>query len=127
MSLNFFTGMGRLTKDPELRYTANSDAVVSFTVAIDDDYDKNKTVFVECVAWRKTAEFVSRYFKKGKMIAFSGRYSVRHWEKDGSTHYKSEIVVEKVWFCGDREQAASVTPTQPVFVEMDGGEEELPF
>ena len=95
--------MGRLTRDPELRHTGTGTAVCSFTVAIDNGYGENRqTDYVNCVAWNKTAEFVDKYFGKGKLIALIGRITTRSWEgQDGKKNYATEIVVNEVSFCGD--------------------------
>ncbi len=77
--------MGRLTKDPELRRTGNQTPVCTFSIAVDNGYGENKhTDFINCVTWNRTAEFVSKYFTKGKMIIVIGRISARSWEgQDG--------------------------------------------
>ena len=92
--------MGRLTRDPELRHTGTGAAVCSFSVAVDNGYGENRqTDFINCVAWNKTAEFVSNYFSKGKMIIVVGRISTRTWEgQDGKKNYSTEVVVNEVSF-----------------------------
>lgn len=92
--------MGRLTRDPELRHTGTGTAVCSFSIAIDNGYGENKqTDFINCVAWNKTAEFVSNYFSKGKMIIVIGRISTRSWEgQDGKRNYATEVVASEVSF-----------------------------
>ena len=88
--LNHITIMGRLTRDPELRRTGSGVAVASFTVAVDRDFGgrdggEKETDFIDCVAWRQTGEFVSKYFTKGSMIVVSGRLQIRSWtDKDGN-------------------------------------------
>ena len=87
--LNHITIMGRLTRDPELRRTGSGVAVASFTVAVDRDYaadgQERETDFIDCVAWRNTGEFVSKYFTKGSMAVVSGRLQIRSWsDKDGN-------------------------------------------
>ena len=102
--LNHIVIMGRLTKDPELRRTGTGVAVTSFTVAVDRDFaDKQsgekETDFIECVAWRQTGEFVSKYFSKGRMAVVSGRLQVRKWKNDaGENRYTTEIVADNVYF-----------------------------
>lgn len=95
--------MGRLTRDPELRHTGSGTPVCSFTLAIDNGYGENRqTDFINCVAWNKTAEFVDKYFSKGKLIALIGRITTRSWEgQDGKKNYATEVVVSEVSFCGD--------------------------
>lgn len=92
--------MGRLTKDPELRHTNSEKAVTTFTVAIDNGYGENKkTDFINCVAWEKTAEFIEKYFEKGRMIVVSGRISTRSWEgQDGRKNFVTEVVVNEAYF-----------------------------
>ncbi len=92
--------MGRLTRDPELRHTGTGTPVCSFTVAIDNGYgDNRQTDFINCVAWNKSAEFVSNYFTKGKMIIVVGRISTRSWEgQDGKRNYATEVVASEVSF-----------------------------
>ena len=88
--LNHITIMGRLTRDPELRYTQTQTPVASFTLAVDRDYsnrdtNERQTDFIDCVAWRSTAEFVSKYFQKGSLSVVSGRLQLRDWtDKDGN-------------------------------------------
>lgn len=92
--------MGRLTRDPELRHTGTGTPVCSFSIAIDNGYGENRqTDFINCVAWNKTAEFVSNYFTKGKMIIVIGRISTRSWEgQDGKKNYATEVVASEVSF-----------------------------
>lgn len=92
--------MGRLTRDPELRHTGTGTPVCSFSIAIDNGYGENRqTDFINCVAWNKTAEFVSNYFSKGKMIIVIGRISTRSWEgQDGKRNYATEVVASEVSF-----------------------------
>ena len=99
--LNHIVIMGRLTKDPELRRTENGTAVTSFTLAVDRDFGKEEkeTDFIDCVAWRQTGEFVSKYFAKGRMAAVSGRLQIRSWtDKDGNKRRQAEIVADNVYF-----------------------------
>ena len=102
--LNHIVIMGRLTRDPELRRTGSGIAVASFSVAVDRDFGKNEngekeTDFIDCVAWRQTGEFVSKYFTKGSMIVVSGRLQVRSWtDKDGNKRRTAEVVADNVYF-----------------------------
>ena len=102
--LNHITIMGRLTRDPELRRTGTGVAVASFTVAVDRDFGgrdggERETDFIDCVAWRQTGEFVSKYFTKGSMIVVSGRLQVRNWnDKDGNKRRTAEVVADNVYF-----------------------------
>ena len=101
--LNHIIVMGRLTRDPELRYTDSQIPVAGFTVAVDRDRapegQEKETDFIDCVAWRKTGEFVSKYFTKGSMIVVSGRLQIRNWtDKDGGKRRTAEIVAENCYF-----------------------------
>ena len=106
--LNHISIMGRLTRDPELRRTGSGIAVASFTVAVDRDFGKNEngekeTDFIDCVAWRNTAEFVSKYATKGRMVAVSGRLQIRGWtDKDGNKRRTAEVVADNVYFGDSR-------------------------
>ena len=102
--LNHITIMGRLTRDPELRRTGSGVAVASFTVAVDRDFGgreggERETDFIDCVAWRQTGEFVSKYFTKGRMAVVSGRLQIRSWtDKDGNKRRTAEVVADNVYF-----------------------------
>lgn len=102
--LNHIVIMGRLTRDPELRRTGSGIAVASFTVACDRDFGgkdggEKETDFIDCVAWRNTGEFISKYFAKGRMIVVSGRLQVRNWtDKEGNKRRTAEILVESAYF-----------------------------
>ena len=102
--LNHIVIMGRLTRDPELRRTGTGTAVASFSVAVDRDFGgrdggEKDTDFIDCVAWRQTGEFVSKYFTKGRMIVVSGRLQIRSWtDKDGNKRRTAEVVADNVYF-----------------------------
>ena len=102
--LNHIVIMGRLTRDPELRRTGSGIAVTSFSVAVDRDFGKNEngekeTDFIDCVAWRSTGEFVSKYFTKGSMVVVSGRLQIRSWtDKEGNKRRTAEVVADNVYF-----------------------------
>ena len=102
--LNHIVIMGRLTRDPELRRTGSGIAVASFTVAVDRDFSgrdggEKETDFIDCVAWRQTGEFVSKYFTKGRMAVVSGRLQIRSWtDKDGNKRRTAEVVADNVYF-----------------------------
>jgi single-strand DNA-binding protein len=102
--LNHITIMGRLTRDPELRTTQSGVSVTSFTVAVDRDFGgrdggERQTDFIDCVAWRQTGEFVSKYFHKGSMIVVSGRLQSRKWQdRDGNNRTNWEIQADNVYF-----------------------------
>lgn len=103
--------MGRLCKDPELRHTQSGTAVASFSLAVDRDFrDKQTgektTDFIDCVAWRGTAEFVSRFFSRGRMAVVVGSLQIRAWEdKEGNKRRTAEVIAESVYF-GDSKRDA---------------------
>ena len=106
--LNHIVIMGRLTRDPELRRTGSGIAVASFTLAVDRDFGKTEngereTDFIDCVAWRQTGEFVSKYFTKGRMAVVAGRLQIRSWnDKDGNKRRTAEVVVDNIYFGGSK-------------------------
>ncbi len=104
--------MGRLTRDPELRHTNSGTAVCSFSVAIDNGYGENRrTDFINCVAWSKTAEFVTNYFSKGKMIIVEGRIQSRSWDDpNGGKRYATEVIAENVSF-GESKKSSEANGT----------------
>ena len=135
--LNHIVLMGRLTRDPELRHTGNGTAVASFSLAVDRDYKgqsgEKETDFVDIVAWRSTADFVSKFFTKGRMTVVEGRLQLRDWtDKDGGKRRSAEVVAEHVYF-GDSKQrfesdTASAPPASWDFLEIPEDEKgELPF
>ena len=150
--LNHIVIMGRLTRDPELRRTGSGVAVASFTVAVDRDFGKNEagekeTDFIDCVAWRQTGEFVSKYFTKGRMAVVSGRLQIRSWtDKDGNKRRTAEVVADNVYFGdskreGDAMGSAYAAPAAPAyggyaaaaptpasdFAMLDDDDAQLPF
>lgn len=146
--LNYSVIQGRLTADPELKHTNSDISVTSFSVAVDRDFVKQgqdrECDFINCVAWRQSAEFVSKYFRKGSQIIVSGRLQVRKWQdNDGNNRYSTEIVADHVNFCGSKSDGQAktsidVSPEQPAasstappagnsdFVEI-GNDDDLPF
>lgn len=157
--LNHITLMGRLTRDPELRYTQSNTPVASFRIAVDRDFQprdggERQTDFIDCVAWRSTAEFVSKYFQKGSMAVVSGRLQMRDWtDREGNKRTSAEVVVENIYFgeskrsrddngssYGNYSNAGSYAPRSNAsngynsapqggnaFAELDDGDGELPF
>ena len=111
--LNHIDIMGRLTRDPELRRTASGISCVSFAIAVDRDYSgkdngEKETDFIDCVAWRSTADFVSKHFTKGRMIVVSGRLQIRGWtDKDGNKRRTAEVVADNVYFADSKKEASS--------------------
>lgn len=157
--LNHIVLMGRLTRDPELRYTQSQTPVASFSLAVDRDFgrgEEKQTDFIDCVAWRQTGEFVSKYFQKGSMAVVSGRLQIRDWtDRDGNKRRSAEVVVDNVYFgeskrregesrdnygprdsygsrdsYGQRDSRQDSAPRQAApsaFSELDDGDGELPF
>lgn len=147
--------MGRFVRDPELRHTQSGTPVASFSLAVDRDFkDKStgerQTDFIDCVAWRSSAEFVSRYFSKGRMAVVVGQLQMRDWtDKDGNKRRSAEVVVESVYFGDSKRDAAGEsapsssyggygTPSTPdaayapptggdQFAELSDDDGELPF
>ena len=149
--LNHIIIMGRLTRDPELRRTGSGVAVTSFTVAVDRDFGsrdggERETDFIDCVAWRQTGEFVSKYFTKGRMAVVSGRLQIRSWtDKDGNKRRTAEVIADNVYF-GDSNKregegpsayaapapsfggyAAPAAAPASDFAMLDDGDSQLPF
>lgn len=141
--LNHITIMGRLTRDPELRRTGSGTAVASFTLAVDRDFGpkdggEKETDFIDCVAWRQTGEFVSKYFSKGRMAVVSGRLQIRSWtDKDGNKRRTAEVVADNVYFgdskreesSGNSYSGATAYPAAPAqdFAMLDDDDSTLPF
>ena len=144
--LNHITIMGRLVRDPELRRTGSGIAVASFTLAVDRDFGpkdggEKETDFIDCVAWRNTGEFVSKYFTKGRIAVVSGRLQIRKWQnKEGENRYSTEVVADNVYFGDSKKVGAAdttatpannyVPPVQPDsgdFALLDDDDAQLPF
>jgi single-strand DNA-binding protein len=139
--LNHITIMGRITKDIELRRTGSGVPVASFTLAVDRDFkEKNGekiTDFIDCVAWRNTAEFVEKYFGKGRMAVVSGSLQIRSWtDKDGNKRRTAEVIADNVYFADSKnsnaDNSGSITfarttvPAQD-FAMLDNDDGQLPF
>lgn len=140
--LNHIVLMGRLTRDPELRRTGSGTPVVSFALAVDRDFSgkdigERETDFIEIVAWRNTAEFVFRYFTKGRAAVVSGRLQIREWtDKDGRNRRSAEVVAESVYFGDSKKDSGGNTavpvaaPAMPVDIDLqllEGDDSQLPF
>lgn len=145
--LNHIVLMGRLVRDPELRHTGSGTAVASFSLAVDRDYKaqngERETDFIDIVAWRSTADFVSKYFSKGRMAVVSGRLQMRSYtDKDGIRRRASEVVADSVYF-GDSKRESSgdyappsdppaytppgVAPTPGEFSTLETDDSDFPF
>lgn len=145
--LNHIVIMGRLTRDPELRYTQSQLPVATFRVAVDRDFgrgEEKQTDFIDCVAWRSTAEFVSKYFAKGSMAVVSGRLQIRDWtDREGGKRRSAEVVVDNMYFGeskrreggemrGEPRHSSSYDAPAPsmgasAFSELGDDDGELPF
>lgn len=115
--INNITLMGRLTATPELKTTPSGVSVTSFTIAVDRKYtpsgQERQTDFIDVVAWRNTAEFISKYFRKGEMIVVEGELQTRMYEdKHGNKRKAFEVVVSNVFFCGSKQQSAEEKPSE---------------
>ncbi|MBE6955230.1 MAG: single-stranded DNA-binding protein [Ruminococcaceae bacterium] len=125
--LNHIVLMGRLTRDPELRRTGSGIAVASFTLAVDRDFGgrdggEKETDFIDIVAWRSTAEFVSKYFAKGRMAVVSGRLQIRNWQdKDGNKRRSAEVVADNVYFGDSKRDGAAPASQNTGFDSGFGG------
>jgi single-strand DNA-binding protein len=126
--------LGRLVKDPELRYTQNNNtAVCSFTLAVNRKFAKQgegqQADFVQIVAWDKTAEFCSKYFTKGQQVAIVGRIQTRNWDdNEGRKHYATEVVAEEAFFADSKKEGQPQTKagdTEPFYPVVE--DDELPF
>ena len=155
--LNHIVIMGRLTRDPELRSTQSQTPVASFSLAVDRDFgrgEEKQTDFIDVVAWRQTAEFVSKYFTKGSMAVVSGRLQIRDWtDREGGKRRSAEVVAENIYFGESKRRDGGDTRSEPrdsysrqesnsynsgssynapqgrssSFAELDDGDGELPF
>ena len=136
--LNKIFIMGRLTRDPELRRTQSGTAVTSFSLAVDRDYKsqsgEKETDFIDVVAWRSTAEFVSKYFTKGSMAVVSGRLQIRDWtDREGGKRRSAEVVADNVYFGeskrrdgGDTSRPAAPSTSAPAHRGSYGGYDNVP-
>ena len=140
--LNHITIMGRLTHNPEMRSTQSGVAVASFTLAVDRDFSgkdggEKQTDFIDCTAWRHTAEFVSKYFSKGRMAVVSGRLQIDNYtDNDGNKRKSAKVVADNIYFGDSKkdgatgsqsDETASFTPASSGFVPVDVDSGELPF
>jgi len=151
--LNHIIIMGRMTRDPEIKYTQSNTPVASFSLAVERDFGgrdggEKQTDFIDCTAWRQTAEFVSKYFAKGSMAVVSGRLQIREWnDREGNKRRSAEVVADNIYFGeskrregGDNRGASNFAPkheppatsaptaqpAEPTFTEL-ADESELPF
>ena len=142
MSLNIIVLQGRLVRDPEMRSTQSGVAVASFTLAVDRDFGgkdsgEKQTDFIDCTAWRHTAEFVSKYFSKGRMAVVSGRLQIDNYtDNAGNKRKAAKVIADNIYFGdskkdgtagGQSDEAASFTPASAGFVPVEVDNSELPF
>lgn len=135
--LNNISLAGRLVADPELKYTTNGTSVIQFTLAVDRDYsgEQKQTDFINCVAWRHTAEFIYKYFNKGKLMILNGTLQTRKYTtQDGQNRTVFEVIANNVYFGGDKQNTATNQNNGGFeivdgldFEDMDISEEDLPF
>ena len=116
--------MGRMARDPELKHTNSGTAVCSFTVAVNRKKKDDPADFIDCVAWQNMAEFISKYFGKGQMIAVVGRLQIRGYtDKNGINRREKEVIADNVYFCGDKKKPTAAEK----FEELEETFDELPF
>lgn len=131
--LNKIVIMGRLTRSPELRHTPAGKSVANFALAVDRDFDKDQTDFIEVVCWGNTADFVNSYFSKGRMAVVIGRLQIREWtDRDGGKRKTAEVVADNVYFGDSKKESDSREPVFPAatsnqFAEIQDDDGELPF
>lgn len=129
--MNIVILSGRLTKDPDIRYTNSKKAVATFSLAVDDGKAKDgnrKTQFLNCVAWEKTAELLDQYFKKGDGLTVNGKLTSRSYEQDGKKRYVTEVLVSGIEFpLSKKETYGTEKTTADAFEEFEDDDAELPF
>lgn len=122
-SLNHVVLIGRLTRDPELRYTTSETAVANFTIAVDRRVKagaEKEADFIRITVWSKQAENCANYLAKGRLVAVEGRLQVRNYEKDGQRHTITDVVAENVQFLSPKNNSESVTPPPDILPEVPG-------
>ena len=131
--MNKIVLIGRLSKDPELRFTQSGTAVANFTLAVNRKFTnqsgEREADFINCQAWNKTAEFIANYFTKGQQMALEGRLQVRSYDgQDGQRHWVTEVVAEQVEFCGSKSDSSkSGSSSQGLGEEILFDPDDLPF
>lgn len=109
--MNSVVLIGRLTQDPELKYTQSGKAFCSFTLAVNREFKKDEADFIRCVAWEKTAEIIAQYLRKGNLFAVNGRLTIRKYEQDGQPRTITEVVVGSFQFLGSKNESSSYSST----------------
>lgn len=128
--MNVCTFIGRLGRDPEMRFTTGGKAVVSFSLAVNRDGKKDESDWIDFVAWEKTAEVIANHCHKGDLLGVTGSLQQRSWEKDGQKRTAHEVKVNRIDFCGGKKNAGSApapAPDADGFVPITGDDETLPF
>lgn len=125
--MNNCSFIGRLGKEPEMRYTANGKAVVSFSLAVNRDGKKDESDWINFVAWEKTAEVIAKYCHKGDLIGVTGSLQQRSWEKDGKKQSAHEVKVNRIDFCGGKKGGGEPVADEDGFVPVAEEDGELPF
>ena len=126
--MNNCSFIGRLGKDPEMRYTTNGKAVVSFSLAVNRDGKKDESDWINFVAWEKTAEVIGQYCHKGDLLGVTGNLQQRSWEKDGQKHTVHEVKVNRIDFCnGGKKSDSAPVADEDRFVPIAEEDGELPF
>ena len=106
--MNTWVGIGRLTRDPDVKYTQSGKAVARFTLAVDRRGNGEKQAdFIQCAAWEKTAEVIAQYVSKGQKIAVQGRIQTRSYDKDGHKVYVTEVIVQSMEFCESKRNSSA--------------------
>ena len=124
--LNKVILMGRFTRDPELRSTPQGTSTCAFSIAVDRNFvrpgEERKADFINCVAWRQTAEFISKYFKKGSMVALEGSIQTRSWDdQEGKKRYATEVIVNQVYFAESKRDSQASMGADDSFAANDFG------
>lgn len=133
--LNKIILLGRLTETPELKTTSNGTSVTSFSLAVQRNFDREQTDFINCVAWRHTAEFITKYWMKGQLILVEGELQSRKYkDRDGNNRTAFEVVVSQAYFCEGKaknenmgEFKPTMTPASADDFEEIAGDDVLPF
>lgn len=128
MAMNRILLQGRLTKEPEIRLTTKNDKVARFTLAVDRDFNREETDFINCVAFKATAAFIESYFGKGDMILLAGRLQMQQYTaKDGSNRTAAEVMTDNVWFCGGKGKTKDAAAGAQLAPVEDDGDGQLPY
>ena len=131
--LNYCSFIGRLGRDPEIKYIQDGTAIANFSIAVGESYKDrsgqkiDKTEWIRCVAWRKLAEIIGEYLKKGSQIFISGKFTTRTWDKEGVKQYTTEIVVNNMQMLGGKSESNQDRSAPPEPLGNDDVNDDLPF